>query len=98
MKDQEKNKEVNVNKNMTNEDVDMVVTRSTPRNQETWNQSIPNQSIPKLPVSNDEVPADYARREERMNDGVIGAKKYMTLREFDDVELISNVGLFALAS
>lgn len=50
--DREENKEVNVNLNVTNEKVGTVTTRSTPHNQETSNQPIPNHQIPNLAVGN----------------------------------------------
>lgn len=54
-----------------NEDVETVKTRS-----KTCNQDFSNQRIVNQPVPNNEVQVDYARREEVMTEGVIGAKPY----------------------
>lgn len=51
------------------EDVKLVTTWSTSRNQE-----VSNQPIPKQQVLHNEVPADYGRREERMTQRELGRK------------------------
>lgn len=40
------------------EEVEIMPTRSTARNQDTSNQPVPNQPVPNQPVPNNEVPAD----------------------------------------
>lgn len=54
-----------------NTNVKMLENWSTPRNKE-----VPNKPIPNQPVPNNEVPSDYARSEERITEGVIGAITY----------------------
>lgn len=76
-----------------NEDVEMVTTRSTPPNWEALNQQPPNQTI----FNNDEVHADYPRREERMTAGVVRAETYPAPYEYDSVDPLSNVAMFAWA-
>lgn len=47
--------------------------------------------------NDDEVPPEYARREERVSNGVIGAKRYPALYIYDDIYPLSNVALFVWA-
>lgn len=56
---------------------------------------MPSQPIHIQPVPNNEVLDDYARNEERMTEGVIGAKTYPVRYEYDDVDALSSVALFA---
>lgn len=41
------------------------------------------------------MPDDYVRRKEMMNEGLIGAKTYPASYEYEDVDLLWNVALFA---
>lgn len=80
----------------------MVTTRSTPGNKEVPdkpipNHTAPNQPFPNQPFPNSEVQANYDRLEERITEGVIGAKKYPVLYEYDDVDPLSNLALLARA-
>lgn len=54
-----------------------------------------NHQIPNEPVPNKEVLVDYVLREEWMTEGVIGANKYLASHEYDEVDPILNVALFA---
>lgn len=60
------------------------------------NQAVLNQPTPTQPVPDNEVQAGYARRKERMNEEVIGAKHYLAPFEYGDVGPLSNVVFFAL--
>lgn len=68
----EGNKDVNVNRSVTNEWLDIMTTRCTTRNKPDGKQ---NQNNPRDKNDN-EVPSDYARRVERMTDVIIGRKTY----------------------
>lgn len=67
------------------EEVNMVIDKTTSLNQ-TNNQTGEHAN---------EVPAYYARRQERIIEGVIGTKMHPNPDEFDDVDQLSNIKLFA---
>lgn len=93
----------------TENDVDMVATRSTPRNKPAGTSggggsggTPAGGSAGAVPAGTrqgdgNEIPADYARRDERMTEGAIGTKTYPAPCAFDDKEPLSNVSLFARA-
>lgn len=46
----------------------------------------------------DEVPADYERRQDRINEGVIGTKTYPAQGQLGEVDLLSNIKLFCTST
>lgn len=74
---------MNVESTTADKDVNIVITRSTPRNQ-TDNQTSENAG---------DVPADYASRQERMIKELIWRKTYPAPAEFDDADPMSNINL-----
>lgn len=72
---------VKVDSETGNEDINIGIMSSTPRNQ-TNTQTGHDVG---------EVPAYYARCQERMIGGVIGTKTYHTIDEFDDLHPLSNI-------